>query len=397
MIKKHGNSLAKILIVDDNLNNLSVLGQLLRELNYSSEFALCGKEALNWLSKESFDLILLDVVMPEMDGYEVCERIKSQEMLQHIPIIFITIKNDIDSTVKGFEKGAVDYINKPFNSDELSARISTQIELKQSRDQLNHYINVLEEKNTYIMESIQYAQYIQKHILPDIEILKPIFSDQFILYKPKQVLSGDFYWFKIVGNLILFSVVDCTGHGVPGALMSIAAYTALNQAVNDNKLYNPAEIIQYTHAYLLTLFNKTSEGYFEDGMDITLCCLDIINNVLKLAGAKQKAIVLHNNDWHVISGDNRSVGEFNFKKDKFTETEIEFNKGDSIYLLTDGFVDQFATNEGKKYGSKRFMEFIDTIKSETMKEQANSLQNEHDRWKGDSPQIDDITVWGIRY
>jgi serine phosphatase RsbU (regulator of sigma subunit) len=91
------------------------------------------------------------------------------------------------------------------------------------------------------------------------------------------------------------------------------------------------------------------------------------------------------------------VGEFNFKKDKFTETEIEFNKGDSIYLVTDGFVDQFATNEGKKYGSKRFMEFIDTIKSETMKEQANSLQNEHDRWKGDSPQIDDITVWGIRY
>lgn len=397
MFPKNGNSLAKILIVDDNINNLSVLGQLLRDLNYSSEFALSGKEALNWLSKEKFDLVLLDVVMPEMDGYEVCERIKSQEMLQHIPIIFITIKNDVDSTVKGFELGAADYINKPFNSDELSARISTQIELKRSRDQLNHYINVLEEKNTYIMESIHYAHYIQKHILPDIEILKSVFSDQFLIYKPKQVLSGDFYWLKIVDNLILFSVVDCTGHGVPGALMSIAAYTALNQAVNENHLHNPAEILQYTHTYLLNLFNKTGEGYFEDGMDITLCCLDTTHNSLKLAGAKQKAIVLHDNNWLVISGDNRSVGELNFKNDKFTVAEIEFNKGDSIYLLTDGFVDQFATNEGKKYGSKRFIEFIDTIKEETMKKQANSLQNEHDRWKGDSPQIDDITIWGIKY
>ena len=397
MTKKNANSKAKILIVDDNLKNISVLGQLLRELNYSSEFALSGKEALNWLSKEKFDLVLLDVVMPDMDGYEVCERIKSLEILKHIPIIFITIKNDIDSTVKGFEKGAVDYINKPFNSDELSARISTQIELKKSRDQLNHYINVLEEKNTYIMESIHYAQYIQKHILPDINILKPIFTDQFLIYKPKQVLSGDFYWFKIVGNLILFSVVDCTGHGVPGALMSIAAYTALNQAVNENRLHNPAEILQYTHDYLLNLFNKTNEGYFEDGMDITLCCLDTINNILKLAGAKQKAIVLHHNNWHVISGDNRSVGELNFNKDKFTETEIEFNKGDSIYLLTDGILDQFATNEGKKYGTKRFIEFIDSIKYKPMKEQQFDLHIEYERWKGNSQQIDDITVWGIRY
>jgi len=397
MLKSKINYKAKILIVDDNSNNLTVLGQLLKELNYKCEFALTGREALIRLSKESFDLILLDIVMPEMDGYEVCDKIKEQESLRHIPVIFITIKNDLDSMVKGFAKGAVDYINKPFNSDELSARISTQIELKRSRDKLSYYIKELEEKNKYIMESIHYAQYIQNHILPDINSLKPLIDDQFLIYKPKHIVSGDFYWCKVINNQILFAVVDCTGHGVPGALMSIAALTALNQAVIENKLQSPAEILQFANKYIIKLFKNNMDTNFQDGMDITICALDTVKKLLKIAGARQKAIVCQSNKLQQINGDRYSIGDREMMNNSFTDIEISFNKGDTIYLQSDGILDQFNGPEGKKYGTKRYLNLLSEIQKLPMNDQLNMILEEYYNWKGDGTQIDDVTIWGVRY
>lgn len=397
MTEPRANSKAKILIIDDNPNNISVLGQLLRNLNYTSEFALSGIEAMQWLQKDVFDLILLDIVMPDMDGYEVCTKIKSNKELNHIPIIFITIKDDLESTIKGFEKGAVDYINKPFNSAELSVRISTQIELKKSRDQLNHTINKLEDKNNYIMESIHYAQYIQKHILPNVDNLSQYFSDQFIIYKPKQVVSGDFYWFKVVGNLAIFSVIDCTGHGVPGALMSMVAYTILNQAVNENKIYQPGHIIQYAHEYLLNLFHKKKDTDFDDGMDITVCSINMDTHVLKIAGAGQKAYVFSDNELKIINGSPWPVGSMYSKGDGFKDTEIVLKKDDSVYLQSDGIADQFSGENGKKYSTKRYLELLKTIAHKSMQEQKDAICNAFENWKGDSSQIDDITIWGIKY
>jgi sigma-B regulation protein RsbU (phosphoserine phosphatase) len=397
MAVKQADSKAKILIVDDNANNLSVLGQLLRNLDYECEFALSGIEALNWIKKDVFDLILLDVVMPNMNGYEVCAKIKSEKKYSHIPIIFITIKDDIKSTIKGFENGAVDYINKPFNSDELSVRISTQIELKKSRDKLSQTIKELEGKNKYIMESINYAQYIQKHILPNIEDLNKYFDNQFIIYRPKQVVSGDFYWFKTIGNLAIFSVVDCTGHGVPGALMSMVAYTILNQAVNEKSLYQPVQIIKYAHDYLLNLFHKKNDGNFEDGMDITVCSINTETNILKIAGAGQKAIFFGNNELKVIVGDPLSVGEVGGKNDNFNDTELTFKKGDSVYLQSDGIIYQFAENGGPKFGTKRYLALLKKINNKSMTEQSVLLSNEYDNWIGTGAQIDDITIWGIKF
>ena len=219
------------------------MGNILKSKDYEVEFAIEGQTALDWIEKKDFDLVLLDIMMPGIDGFEVCKAIKDNPEKQQLPIIFLTAKTDTESIIKGFETGAVDYVSKPFNKNELLARVSTHLELKRSRDEIKRYARDIENKNKLITYSIQYAQNIQNATLPSPESLKEILPEHFILYKPKDVVSGDFYWISQDKGKIIVVSADCTGHGVPGAFMSILGICLLNEIVKRKKILYLAERI----------------------------------------------------------------------------------------------------------------------------------------------------------
>jgi sigma-B regulation protein RsbU (phosphoserine phosphatase) len=208
-----------VLIVDDNVKNLQVLGGFLKIEGISVEFALDGTSALRWLEKKKFDLVLLDIMMPGMDGYEVCSIIKKNQDTCEIPVIFITAKTDSESVIKGFETGAVDYVTKPFIQSELLIRVKTQLNFSESKRELLYYLNELEEKNNEIHSSIRYANYIQTAVNTSDKYMK-FLPENFILNLPKDTLSGDFYWICKTNGKLIIAVMDCSGHGIPGALMS---------------------------------------------------------------------------------------------------------------------------------------------------------------------------------
>lgn len=387
-----------VLIVDDDANNLQVLGNILKELHYHVEFALDGIEALNWLQQKEFDLVLLDIAMPRMDGFEVCTSIKKNEDLKHIPVIFITARVEIENAVKGFKLGAVDYITKPFNKTELQSRISTHIDLKRSHDELKYYTNELKYKNKLIIDSIIYAERIQQSILPKISNIKKVLPDSFVLFRPKDIISGDFYWFKEINNDFMIAVVDCTGHGVPGAIMSIIGYTGINQAVNEYNLTDPVEILRHLNKFVIDSLHITDQiSSVRDGMDIGFCYCDRTKNQLIFASALLKVVVVRNNEIMIFSGARKSIGEVLFPEEHFTNQHIDLMDGDMIYLFTDGFTDQFGGQTDKKYLRNHFFELLKQIAQHPMEIQKHELEKNLLNWMGNANQTDDITVIGFKY
>ena len=385
-----------VLIVDDNPKNLQVVGNFLQNEGFKVEFAVDGISALEWVNQQSFDLILLDIMMPEMDGFEVCKSIKSDPEKQHIPIIFLTSKTETESIVKGFELGAVDYISKPFNKNELLARISTQVALKKSRDKINQYLKELEYKNKLITYSINYAQYLQNAVLHTNENISEKLPEYLYLYKPKDIVSGDFYWSYSMGDLQLLALMDSTGHGVPGALMSILGLTLLNETVKKEQIIQPNEILNRLRNKIIeALGSKGVSHEVRDGMDAAVILLDFRNNTLQFAGANNPLYLVRDYELIKYKGDRMPVGYYE-KMTGFTNREIRLQKGDMIYLCSDGFADQFGGKEGKRFKSGSLGNLLLDIHQKPVKEQQEILTKTFEVWKGGLEQIDDVTVLGIR-
>lgn len=232
-----------ILIVDDNPRNLQILGNYLQKEGFHVEFALNGNVALEWIEKSQFDLLLLDINMPGMDGYQTCKIIKNDPLKHDIPIIFLTANTDAESIVHAFDLGAVDYITKPFNQKELIARVKTQIDIKNSREEITRNLIEIKNKNKLITDSIQYAKILQTAVLKAFQKGADFPVDHFVLYIPKDIVSGDFYWFYQTDDELLIGVFDCTGHGVPGAFMSILGSTLLNEIIVKGGITRPDIIL----------------------------------------------------------------------------------------------------------------------------------------------------------
>lgn len=253
-------------------------------------------------------------------------------------------------------------------------------------------IVVLQEKQTQILDSINYAKRIQSAILPPIKLIKKELNEAFVFYKPKNVVSGDFYWLKHIDNSVYFAVGDCTGHGVPGALVSIICNAALNQSVGEFKLTDPADILDKTRDLLSEEFAK-SEEKISDGMDIAICKLD--GRTISYAGANNPLWIIRNKKIIVINGDKEPIGKWG-KETPFTTHHIELKSEDSIYILSDGFADQFGGSKEKKYKSGRLKIFLTSIQDYSMDQQHEMLEKEFKSWKGDLEQIDDVSVIGVK-
>ena len=252
--------------------------------------------------------------------------------------------------------------------------------------------NLVEVKNREILDSINYARRIQRAILPPAHKMDEIIGDHFVLYKPKDVVAGDFYWLEHLDEGYLVAVADCTGHGVPGALVSVICNNGLNRSVREYGFKKPDEILNKTREIVVKEFER-SEEEVKDGMDIAL--IGVRGKKLHFAGAHNPLWHIRNGKINVIKADKQPIGKFHVNK-PFTNHEIDLEDGDSIYIFSDGYVDQFGGNNGKKFMAKRLRKLILDIIDLPMEEQKKVLSRKLDEWKGAEDQIDDVCMIGIK-
>lgn len=271
-------------------------------------------------------------------------------------------------------------------------------ELQEEKEKLQIAYSEIDEKNKDITDSIHYAKRIQEAILPADSTIKQLLPDSFVFYKPKDIVSGDFYWLEQWGPQTLVAAVDCTGHGVPGAFMSIVAHNILTQTVNVLGLAKPALILNETNTQLSKKLNQDpEEATVRDGMDIALCAINYKKSTMEFAGANNPLWLIRDNQVIEINGDKFPIGAFVGEElQRFTNHEWEIQKDDCIYIFTDGFADQFGGPKGKKFKYKQFQELLLSIHKKPMTEQKQILQQTNEEWQGELEQVDDVLIIGIR-
>lgn len=275
---------------------------------------------------------------------------------------------------------------------ELNMKLKIEAE---ERERINSVL-----RNNYIQmtESIIAAKRIQQLLLPRLTDLTTAFDDAFIYMRPKGIVSGDFYWFHSSANKKWVACVDCTGHGVPGAFMSMLSSKLLNQAVIENGIEAPDEVLQFIDTYVVReLKQREASTMVSTGMDISLCMFDGDHNELLFAGAYQNLIIKDGRQIEVIKGDRKSLGgtfEHNLKSYTLHKRKIE--KGQCMYMFTDGLVDQFGGPSGKKFTRRRLIELIASLGEGNMYDQELQIKSRLQDWKGTNEQVDDILVMGIR-
>lgn len=256
----------------------------------------------------------------------------------------------------------------------------------------------LEAKNQEILDSINYAKRIQSAILPPDHVVKEKLKDSFILYKPKDIVAGDFYWMEPVGNDIYFAAADCTGHGVPGAMVSVVCSNALSKALVEEKITDPGMILNRTRDIVTARFGQSDEE-IKDGMDIALCALrsHADTHTLNYAGANNPLWIIRKGADEVeeIKADKQPIGKFAMEA-PFTTHAAQLNPGDTIYIFSDGYPDQFGGDKGKKFKSGRMKELLLSIQHLSMEDQKQKLDAHFESWRGDLEQIDDVCVIGVR-
>ncbi len=266
--------------------------------------------------------------------------------------------------------------------------------IQQRTREIEEQKHIVEEKNKEIIDSISYAQRLQQAILPSNKFIHENLPENFILYKPKDIVAGDFYWMQKVGDWVLFAACDCTGHGVPGAMVSVVGANSLNRCVNEFKLTEPAKILDKLTQLVEETFSQ-SESEVRDGMDMSLCALNIKTLELKWAGANNPIWFLKNAELKEIKGDKQPIGKYENRK-PFTSHQLQMEKGDRIYLFTDGYADQFGGDKGKKFKYSQLKEIILHFGFSPLKEQHQKLDEIFENWRKNMEQTDDVCLWGVK-
>jgi PAS domain S-box-containing protein len=281
--------------------------------------------------------------------------------------------------------------------------------------EINMQQEIIREKNKDITDSINYARRIQAAILPSEQEISDYLPDHFVLFRPKDIVSGDFYWFAHVTTTIpsdpvqklitIIAAVDCTGHGVPGAFMSLVGSTLLNQTITDRNVNHPSDALNYLNRELKkTLRRQVDESSIRDGMDMTLCAIDTFNMKLEFSGANNPIYIIRKGELIELKGDKQAIGfDCDEKLTPFSNVVFDLEKGDAIYLFTDGYADQFGGIKGKKFKYRQFKELLLAVQSKPFAAQKIMLDSALEKWKGfPKPdgtiheQVDDILVIGVK-
>ncbi len=266
--------------------------------------------------------------------------------------------------------------------------------IKSQKQIIENQKQLVEQKNKEVTDSIRYAKRIQTAILPPERIIKEHLPQSFVFYKPKDIVSGDFYWLETIGNQVFFAVADCTGHGVPGAMVSVVCSNAFSKAVIEEQLYLPGKILSRAKHLIVERFARSGENIY-DGMDISLCVLNKDTLELQWSGANNPLYIIRSGDLMELKPDKQPVGKSDVSK-PFTTHTVQLQPGDTLYLFTDGFADQFGGPKGKKFKYKPFKELLIAISTKPMSEQQQILHDTFEKWKGNLEQVDDVCIFGVR-
>jgi len=291
-----------------------------------------------------------------------------------------------------------------------------KLEVEAQKEAVEEQKSIIEEKNNEIVDSITYAKRIQNTILPSNELITSLLPNSFVFFRPKDIVSGDFYWVDKTDDYVFFASVDCTGHGVPGALVSVVGYNGLNRVLKEYKIYEPAAMLDQLNLIVEETFSKTTDS-IRDGMDIAICRLDLKNMELQFAGANNPLYIVRDKTVNhedlaekssrniesedgkyqlfEVKGDKQPIGKYDFRM-PFSNHKVSLEKEDGIYIFSDGFADQFGGEKGKKFMYKPFKRLLASIANVKPVQQLDQIKNVYDSWKGDMEQIDDVCVFGVK-
>jgi serine phosphatase RsbU (regulator of sigma subunit) len=407
------NPIYSILYIDDEEQNLISFKSTFRR-DYHVYTAASGREGLEIMEQNHIQLVITDQRMPDMTGVEFLETI--MPLFPECMRMILTGFSDMEAIIQAINKGNIyRYIAKPWNREELKMNIDSALEVYNLKIQNKNLIDGLKEatatlerkvmertreierQQMNITDSIHYASRIQKALMQPSEELEELLPAHFVLNKPKDIVSGDYYWVSNMDNRLIIAVADCTGHGVPGAFMSIMGINFLNEIVRN--LENPGanDILNELRAQIIKALGQTgSRDEAKEGMEMALCVIDIDHQTIQFSGAFRPLYLISDGELREVKGDRMPIGIYNEEEVSFTNKEILFKEGDMIYLFTDGYVDQIGGLQRKTFKSIQFKKLLKEISDKPMKEQGSILREEHEIWRAGQEQIDDIMILGVK-
>ncbi|NOU60320.1 PP2C family protein-serine/threonine phosphatase [Marinifilum caeruleilacunae] len=398
-----------ILSVDDSpINNKLIEAYFRRDYEVISKES--GQQALDWLEGNIPDVILLDIMMPVMDGIEVLERIQASDRLKEIPVIMVTAKTEMESIKATLSLGAQDYVKKPIDFTELQTKVLIAFQINEQKQEITKY------KSYYdIHQGMIHAQRIQRSILPDAEHFRRLYPKSFIINLPKHVIGGDFYWIQQNFHKNSIGVFDCTGHGVPAAMLTVMGQMELHTLSQNGNEVQADQIFPLLSRKFSRILNTSGDTYTQyDGMDGIFCSIYPQENILEYVGAKRSLVLIRENNTQLIvnnedteakmgndkyslfeiAGDRNSIGkESEFVE--FTVNKIKFQTGDRIFLYSDGITDQLGGDQQKRLKRKQFFEKLLEIQNKSINLQKSDIFSWLEKWKNSNEQTDDILVVGI--
>lgn len=284
------------------------------------------------------------------------------------------------------------------NERELEQKVIERTEeVVRQKEEIEGKNSELEILYKQVTDSIHYAKRIQEAILPPNTFISQVLPNSFVLYKPKDIVSGDFYWVERKNKLIYFAAVDCTGHGVPGAFMSLVGHNILKDIINNSNIVKPSEIMDTLREGVINTLHVDKTGKeTKDGMDMTLCCLNTDTMELQYAAAFNPLYIIRDNQLIEHKANKFPIGAFIGEKKNFTNHTIQLKKNDQIFVFSDGYADQFGGPRGKKFMVGNFRKLLTEIAVLNTEEQKNILENTLAEWRGDQEQVDDVLVIGVK-
>ncbi|HTA82987.1 MAG TPA: SpoIIE family protein phosphatase [Bacteroidia bacterium] len=395
----------RILMLEDTAEDAEFIERALRNdhIKFVSKRVEDRTGFTNSLHEFNPDIVLSDHSLPQFDSLSALHIVK--ENYSHIPFILVTGSVSEEFAVKCIKSGAEDYVLKnnlirlpsiienALNKKDLKAE---NLVIKNLNTKLNSAYEVIAQKNKDIIDSINYARNVQEALMQRIVDINDYFSESFVLLLPKDVLSGDFYWVRNIGERTIIAAVDCTGHGVPGALLTIMGMNILHSAVGVHKISSPPAILKFLDEDLNRKLSHRGGGkIINDGMDMSICEIDRKEMIITVSGANRPVYIIRDGELQSIITDKYSIGSGDPAK-QFDAKHVPIKKGDMVFLFSDGFQDQFGGPSGKKLGSAHFKEMLLAACKENFAGAEKRLHTSLKEWQGNEEQTDDILVIGIK-
>lgn len=399
------NSAGKLLIVDSNPLQLTQVTQALSEENITILSASKWEDAMAMVTAECISGVVVGIGTDENECLVFAEKLKLSKKNSNAPVYFLTDHEPATtsplSNVSAISQYVISRTSDLHHLKEAIKRVNiayrAEENFQEAEQLLGDVIETLEVYTGEIHDSIRYASYIQKALLPAENALDRVMSDYFVINKPKDVVSGDFYWYTVKYNRVIIAVADCTGHGVPGALLSMIGNNLLNSIVNEKNITNPALILKQMNQNLQAMFEKAGEyNMIKDGMDMAVISIDPDQRLLEFSGARRPLVGFVNGELLKLKGNLHSIGCSAPISAEFDLHRVSYGLKDIFYLGSDGYCDQFGGQSEKKLGTKKFLEILSGLQHLKMTEQKSFLNLFHNNWKKNLVQTDDVLVMGFR-